>query len=190
MGWFQGRMEYGPRALAAEAFLADPRNPEMQKRLNLQDQGHREGFRPFAPAVREEDVAEYFDINVRSPYMLMVRPVIDKLLLPLPENYKNMSSGTGSPAAFNSLPAITHIDNSACIQSVSRKNESAFSGPCLNPSKAALWLRRDCQHQLQCARRTHCQEPGRRLCVLHAHRNGLPGSGEPDFYKEDQPLAG
>ena len=68
MGWFQGRMEYGPRALAAEPFLADPRNPEMQKRPNLKIR-YREGFRPFAPAVREEDVAEYFDINVRSPYM-------------------------------------------------------------------------------------------------------------------------
>ncbi len=125
VGWFQGRMEYGPRALGGRSILADPRNPEMQKRLNLKIK-YREGFRPFAPAVREEDVAEYFDINVRSPYMLMVRPVIDKLLLPLPENYKNMSLWDRLYQPRSTLPAITHIDNSARIQSVSQKTNPRF----------------------------------------------------------------
>ncbi len=125
VGWVQGRMEYGPRALGGRSILADPRNPEMQKRLNLKIK-YREGFRPFAPAVREEDVAEYFDINVRSPYMLMVRPVIDKLLLPLPENYKNMSLWDRLYQPRSTLPAITHIDNSARIQSVSQKTNPRF----------------------------------------------------------------
>lgn len=125
VGWFQGRMEYGPSALGGRSILADPRNPEMQKRLNLKIK-YREGFRPFAPAVREEDVAEYFDINVRSPYMLMVRPVIDKLLLPLPENYKNMSLWDRLYQPRSTLPAITHIDNSARIQSVSQKTNPRF----------------------------------------------------------------
>ena len=125
VGWFQGRMEYGPRALGGRSILADPRNPEMQKRLNLKIK-YREGFRPFAPAVREEDVAEYFDINVRSPYMLMVRPVIDKLLLPLPENYKNMSLWDRLYQPRSTLPVITHIDNSARIQSVSQKTNPRF----------------------------------------------------------------
>ncbi len=121
----EGKMEYGPRALGGRSILADPRNPEMQKRLNLKIK-YREGFRPFAPAVREEDVAEYFDINVRSPYMLMVRPVIDKLLLPLPENYKNMSLWDRLYQPRSTLPAITHIDNSARIQSVSQKTNPRF----------------------------------------------------------------
>lgn len=125
VGWFQGRMEYGPRALGGRSILADPRNPEMQKRLNLKIK-YREGFRPFAPAVREEDVAEYFDINVKSPYMLLVRPVIDKLLLPLPENYKNMSLWDRLYQPRSTLPAITHIDNSARIQSVSQKTNPRF----------------------------------------------------------------
>lgn len=125
VGWFQGRMEYGPRALGGRSILADPRNPEMQKRLNLKIK-YREGFRPFAPAVREEDVAEYFDINVKSPYMLLVRPVIDKLLLPLPENYKNMSLWERLYQPRSTLPAITHIDNSARIQSVSQKTNPRF----------------------------------------------------------------
>ena len=81
VGWFQGRMEYGPRALGNRSILGDPRNPEMQKRLNLKIK-YREGFRPFAPSVLEEDVREYFDIASDSPYMLIVEPVRKDLRKP------------------------------------------------------------------------------------------------------------
>jgi carbamoyltransferase len=73
-GWFQGRMEFGPRALGNRSIVGDPRNPDMQKRLNLKVK-FREGFRPFAPSVLEEDVAEHFDLDRPSPYMLLVAPV-------------------------------------------------------------------------------------------------------------------
>ena len=75
-GWFQGRMEFGPRALGNRSILGDARNPEMQKRLNLKVK-FREGFRPFAPSVLEEDVAEHFELDRPSPYMLLVAPVRD-----------------------------------------------------------------------------------------------------------------
>jgi carbamoyltransferase len=77
VGWFQGRMEYGPRALGNRSILGDLRRPEMQKKLNLKIK-YREGFRPFAPAVLEEDIREYFDLDRPSPYMLLVAPVQKK----------------------------------------------------------------------------------------------------------------
>lgn len=125
VGWFQGRMEYGPRALGNRSILGDARNPEMQKRLNLKIK-YREGFRPFAPAVAEEDIGEYFDIPCLSPYMLLVRPVLEKLRNPLPENYDQMSIWDRLYWQRSSLPAITHIDMSARIQSVSRKFNPRF----------------------------------------------------------------
>lgn len=125
IGWFQGRMEYGPRALGDRSILGDARNPEMQKRLNLKIK-YREGFRPFAPAVREEDIAEYFDISTNSPYMLLVRPVLEKLRNPLPENYQELPIWDRLYYQRSSLPAITHIDQSARIQSVSKKFNPRF----------------------------------------------------------------
>ena len=74
MGWFQGRMEFGPRALGARSILGDPRNPQMQKNLNLKIK-YRESFRPFAPSVLREDVADYFELDADSPYMLLVADV-------------------------------------------------------------------------------------------------------------------
>lgn len=125
IGWFQGRMEYGPRALGDRSILGDARNPDMQKRLNLKIK-YREGFRPFAPAVREEDIGEYFDINTKSPYMLLVRPVIEELRKPLPENYEQLPLWDRLYFQRSTLPAITHIDQSARIQSVSRKFNPRF----------------------------------------------------------------
>lgn len=125
IGWFQGRMEYGPRALGDRSILGDARNPEMQKRLNLKIK-YREGFRPFAPAVREEDIAEYFDISTKSPYMLLVRPVLEKLRKPLPENYDELPIWDRLYWQRSTLPAITHIDQSARIQSVSKKYNPRF----------------------------------------------------------------
>lgn len=125
IGWFQGRMEYGPRALGNRTILGDARNAEMQKKLNLKIK-YREGFRPFAPAVREEEINEYFDIRSTSPYMLIVQPVVEKLRFPLPENYEKLPLWDRLYYQRSSLPAITHVDNSARIQSVSKKFNPRF----------------------------------------------------------------
>jgi carbamoyltransferase len=125
IGWFQGRMEYGPRALGNRSILGDPRDPEMQKKLNLKIK-YREGFRPFAPAVLEEDASEYFNIQCLSPYMLMVFPVQGKLRLPLPVNYEELDLYDRLYIRRSELPAITHIDFSARIQTVSKNTNPEF----------------------------------------------------------------
>ena len=124
VGWFQGRMEYGPRALGNRSILGDPRDPEMQKKLNLKIK-YREGFRPFAPSVLVEDAKEYFDLQGRSPYMLLVAPVQQKRCHPPPEE---QSDSAESLDVFQRLyhlrsdiPAVTHIDYSARIQTVDRR---------------------------------------------------------------------
>ena len=116
LGWFQGRMEFGPRALGNRSILADPRSPTMQSTLNLKIK-FRESFRPFAPVVRIERVGDYFDLDVESPYMLLVSPVKKSLRLPV------TGSGTGFERlreARSSIPAVTHVDFSARIQTVTR----------------------------------------------------------------------
>jgi len=120
IGWFQGRMEYGPRALGNRSIIGDARNPEMQKKMNLKIK-YREGFRPFAPTVLEEDVSDFFELDRPSPYMLLVVPVVEKRRIPLPEGYHN---GTLSERLYflrSDVPAITHVDYSARLQSVSKK---------------------------------------------------------------------
>ncbi|MFS4491337.1 carbamoyltransferase [Maribacter sp. 2308TA10-17] len=119
VGWFQGRMEYGPRALGNRSIIGDARNPEMQKKMNLKIK-YREGFRPFAPSVLEEDVQDYFDIDCPSPYMLHVIPVKEERLKPKPEGYNEMKLYDRLYHLRSDVPAITHIDNSARIQSVSK----------------------------------------------------------------------
>lgn len=125
VGWFQGRMEYGPRALGNRSILGDARNPEMQKKLNLKIK-YREGFRPFAPSVREEDAANIFALDVTSPYMLLVRDVKEELRCQLPEDYANMPLWDRLYQQRSSLPAITHIDFSARIQTVSPKTNPRY----------------------------------------------------------------
>ena len=120
VGWFQGRMEFGPRALGNRSILGDARNPEMQKKLNLKIK-YREGFRPFAPSVLEEDIAEYFDLDRPSPYMLLVAPIRKIRQIPLPEDYQERPLYERLYFLRSDLPAITHIDYSARIQSVSQK---------------------------------------------------------------------
>jgi carbamoyltransferase len=110
-------MEWGPRALGNRSILGDPRNPEMQKNLNLKIK-YREGFRPFAPSVLAEDVEEYFEMKDASPYMLLVAPVQKKHRKPLPEGYENMGLYERLYYLRSDLPAITHIDYSARIQTV------------------------------------------------------------------------
>jgi len=118
VGWFQGRMEYGPRALGNRSILGDPRNSGMQKHLNLKIK-YREGFRPFAPSVLEEDVSTCFDLAESSPYMLLVAPVAEKLRKPLPEKYNELPPWERLYYQRSDLPAITHIDYSARVQTIS-----------------------------------------------------------------------
>ena len=124
-GWFQGRMEFGPRALGNRSIIGDPRNPEMQKRLNLKIK-FREGFRPFAPSVLEEDVAEYFELDRPSPYMLLVTPVRKDRQQPLPPDYADRPLYDRLYFVRSDLPAITHVDYSARIQTVSRATNPRY----------------------------------------------------------------
>lgn len=125
VGWFQGRMEYGPRALGNRSILGDPRNPEMQKRLNLKIK-YREGFRPFAPSVMEEYTSQCFALEEQSPYMLVVAPVAEKHCIPLPEGYHNLPLWDRLYWQRSDLPAITHVDHSARIQSVSKDTNPRY----------------------------------------------------------------
>ncbi len=117
VGWVQGRMEFGPRALGARSILADPRNPEMQQKLNLKIK-YRESFRPFAPSVLFEDVNDYFEIEGSSPYMLLVMPVKQNLRKQMPVNYNQLNMREKLYHVRSDLPSITHIDFSARVQTV------------------------------------------------------------------------
>lgn len=117
IGWFQGRMEFGPRALGGRSILGDPRNPEMQKKLNLKIK-YREGFRPFAPSVLAEDVADYFECDTISPYMLLVHGVKPARRKEMPANYEQLDMMEKLYFLRSDLPSITHIDYSARIQTV------------------------------------------------------------------------
>ncbi len=125
VGWFQGRMEYGPRALGNRSILGDARNPEMQKKMNLKIK-YREGFRPFAPTVLEEDIQEYFDMDRPSPYMLMVIPVREERHKKLPDNYAEMKLYDRLYYLRSDIPAVTHIDFSARIQSVNKHTNPKY----------------------------------------------------------------
>ena len=114
IGWFQGRMEFGPRALGNRSIIGDARSPKMQSVMNLKVK-FRESFRPFAPIVLREKVADYFEMDSESPYMLIVAPVKQELRLPLPKDIKGLDL---LKAVRSKLPAITHVDYSARIQTV------------------------------------------------------------------------
>jgi len=117
VGWFQGRMEFGPRALGARSILADARNPEMQKKLNSKIK-KREGFRPFAPSVLAEDAHEYFELNTASPYMLFVAPLKKSRQITTPLQYNTLPMPGKLQFVKSDMPAITHIDYTARIQTV------------------------------------------------------------------------
>ncbi|MDM8515637.1 carbamoyltransferase [Desulfobacterales bacterium HSG16] len=125
VGWFQGRMEYGPRALGCRSIMGDARNPDMQKKMNLKIK-YREGFRPFAPSVLEEDIQEYFDMDRPSPYMLFVIPVQEKRREPLPDGYDELPIYKRLYHLRSDIPAITHIDYSARIQSVNKDTNPRY----------------------------------------------------------------
>lgn len=125
VGWFQGRMEYGPRALGNRSILANPCLPDTQKKLNLKIK-YREGFRPFAPSVLEEDIQEYFDLDRSSPYMLLVAPVRNKRRKQMPADYDQRKMYERLYEIRSDVPAITHIDFSARIQSVNKTSNERF----------------------------------------------------------------
>lgn len=117
IGWMQGRMEFGPRALGGRSILGDPRNPEMQKKINLKIK-YRESFRPFAPSVLLEDAKLYFDIESASPYMLIVQPLRESLQHKKPQGYDDLNITDKLRFERSTIPAVTHIDYSARIQTV------------------------------------------------------------------------
>ena len=117
VGWFQGRMEFGPRALGGRSFLGDARSPEMQKLLNLKVK-YRESFRPFAPAVLRDDVADWFELDTESPYMLMVADVVEKRRRTMTDEEHALFGIDKLNVARSDIPAVTHVDYSARIQTV------------------------------------------------------------------------
>lgn len=125
IGWFQGRMEFGPRALGNRSILADARSPRMQRQVNLKVK-FREGFRPFAPAVPEEQASEWFELDGPSPYMLLVAPVRGERLCPLSEADAGRTGLDKLAVTRSVIPAVTHVDNSARIQTVSRSDNPLF----------------------------------------------------------------
>ncbi len=125
VGWFQGRSEFGPRALGNRSILADPRNPEMQKKLNLKIK-YREGFRPFAPSVLEEDYIEFFEGKTMSPYMLMVKKIQKNVKLKVSEKYWKLNYWDKLYTKRSKLQSITHVDFSARIQTVSKKTNLRY----------------------------------------------------------------
>ena len=123
IGWFQGRMEFGPRSLGSRSILADPRLPNIRSDINMRVK-FRESFRPFAPSVLKEKVNEYFDIRTESPYMLFVAPVTESQLI---ENNGDQLEGLDRLSALRSkIPSVTHVDGSARVQTVSEMNNPLF----------------------------------------------------------------
>lgn len=125
IGWFDGRMEFGPRALGARSILADPRNPRMQAQINLKIK-FREGFRPFAPSVLEARAADYFDLQGESPYMLLVAPVVKSRRLERPPAHGDLWGIDLLNVPRSDIPAVTHLDYSARIQTVSEHRNPRF----------------------------------------------------------------
>ncbi len=125
IGWFQGRMEFGPRALGARSILGDPRSDKMQKNLNLKVK-YRESFRPFAPAVLREDLSNWFDLNVDSPYMLLVANINTKKKIEMTEEQEKLFGIDKLNIKRSEIPAVTHVDYSARVQTVSKNTNKRF----------------------------------------------------------------
>ena len=125
LGWHQGRMEFGPRALGGRSILGDARSPSMQRLLNLKVK-YRESFRPFAPAVLREDVAEWFDLDDDSPYMLLVADVLGKHRIPMTAEQQGLFGIDKLNVPRSSIPAVTHVDYSARIQTVHRETNPRY----------------------------------------------------------------
>ncbi|MDC0940449.1 carbamoyltransferase [Candidatus Pelagibacter sp.] len=125
IGWFQGRMEFGPRALGGRSILGDPRSEKMQKNLNLKVK-YRENFRPFAPSILKEDLPNWFNLNVESPYMLLVAEINSDKKIEMTEEQKQLFGIEKLNVKRSEIPAVTHVDYSARIQTVTQKNNRPF----------------------------------------------------------------
>ena len=125
IGWFQGRMEFGPRALGGRSILGDPRSEKMQKTLNLKVK-YRESFRPFAPSILREDLSNWFEINIDSPYMLFVANVISDKQIKMTDEQKKLFGIDKLNIKRSEIPAVTHVDYSARIQTVSESTNKRY----------------------------------------------------------------
>jgi carbamoyltransferase len=127
IGWFEGRMEFGPRALGARSIIGDARSAKMQEIMNLKIK-FRESFRPFAPSVLEEKTAEYFDLNIKSPYMLLVAPVKESKRRPMTEAEEALFGIGKLNVVRSGIPAVTHVDYSARVQTVDEDSNPLYYG--------------------------------------------------------------
>jgi carbamoyltransferase len=127
VGWFQGRLEFGPRALGGRSILGDARSPKMQETINLKIK-FRESFRPFAPTVLEEDVSDYFEIDRGSPYMLLVAPVKKEIRREMTNEEESWFGLQKLHVVRSSIPAVTHVDYSARLQTVNKKDNPLYHG--------------------------------------------------------------
>ena len=125
IGWHQGRMEFGPRALGGRSIIADPRSPTMQKQLNLKVK-YRESFRPFAPSVLREDVSDWFQLDIDSPYMLLVADVAQAKQLPMSDAQQRLFGIERLNVSRSEIPAVTHLDYSARIQTVHKETNPRY----------------------------------------------------------------
>jgi len=125
IGWFQGRMEFGPRALGSRSILGDAGSSSMQRTLNLKVK-YRESFRPFAPSVLREDISEWFNLNTDSPYMLLVSNVDNKKIIQMTEEQKKLFGIDKLNVKRSEIPAVTHVDNSARIQTVHKETNPKY----------------------------------------------------------------
>ena len=125
VGWFQGRMEFGPRALGGRSIIGDPRSAEMQSVMNLKIK-YRESFRPFAPSVKIEKVSEWFDLNTASPYMLLVADVSKDKQLQASAQHETLFGIDKLKVPRSQIPAVTHVDHSARVQTVDRNTNPRY----------------------------------------------------------------
>ena len=125
IGWFQGRMEFGPRALGGRSILGDPRSDKMQKNLNLKVK-YRESFRPFAPSILKEDLSKWFDLDVDSPYMLLVSDINDEKKIEMTDQQKQLFGIDKLNIKRSEIPAVTHVDYSARIHTVTKNTNKRY----------------------------------------------------------------
>jgi len=125
IGWFQGRLEFGPRALGSRSIIGDARNPEMQSKMNLKIK-YRESFRPFAPTVLQDKVSEWFDLEKESPYMLLVAPVKEDKIIKLNNPQDKLQGFDKLKVRRSAIPAVTHVDYSARIQTIKKEDNPLY----------------------------------------------------------------
>ena len=172
VGWFQGRMEFGPRALGARSILGDPRSATMQKSLNLRVK-FRESFRPFAPAILREDVADWFELNEDSPYMLLVADIVERRRRAMTIEEQGLFGIDKLNVRRSDIPAVTHVDYSARVQTVQRYKPALPCAAC--GLQTANRLPGSRQYQFQYPGRADRVHAGR--CVPMLHGQAIEGVG-------------